>query len=181
MTEPDDSRRFTEIYHAHHRQVYAYAVSRAGRDLADDIVADTFLVVWRRLDAVPPAAQPWLLGVARNVIRERYRSEVRQASIAAELRAWTTDATRDFADGVADRAALLAALGRLDDSDRELLTLVAWQGLTTREAARVVGCSAATYLVRLHRARKRLAQALTATAKAPRHLPRTLAIEEPHR
>lgn len=178
MTQPDDSGRFTAIYAEHHRQIYAYAVSRAGRDLADDVVGDTFLVAWRRLDAVPAAALPWLLGVARNVIRERYRDEVRQAGVAAELRAWVDDAQRDVADGVTERAAVLAALGRLGEQDRELLTLVAWHGLAAREAARVVGCSTATYFVRLHRARRRLEQAMSPPAGSTRRATHALAIEE---
>ncbi|MEV6302469.1 RNA polymerase sigma factor [Actinoplanes sp. NPDC051861] len=158
--EPDDDRRrFTAIYRDCHRQVHAYAVSRAGRELADDVVGDTFLTAWRRLDVVPDAALPWLLGVARNVVRERFREQVRQASIAAELRCWVREAQADIADGVTDRATMLAALATLGEDDRELLTLVAWHGLDTRAAARVVGCSAATYLVRLHRARRRLEQA----------------------
>ncbi|MEV6930681.1 RNA polymerase sigma factor [Dactylosporangium sp. NPDC051485] len=164
--QSDEERRFTDLYHAHHRQVYAYAVSRAGRGLADDVVGDTFLVAWRRLRAVPEAALPWLLGVARNVVRERYRDEVRQAAVAAELRAWVEEADGDIADGVADKAAVLAALARLGEDDRELLTLVAWHGLAAREAARVVGCSTATYFVRLHRARKRLEEAMRARPPA---------------
>jgi len=162
VTDPDPERRFTAIYDEHRPQVYAYAVSRAGRQLADDIVGDTFLVAWRRLDVVPPQPLPWLLGVARNVIREQYRDEARQASLAAELRAWVTEAGADPADGVAERVAVLAALGALTEADRELITLVAWQGLAPRLAARVVGCSVATYFVRLHRARKRLRDALDA-------------------
>ena len=162
MTDPEPERRFTAIYDEHRPRVYAYAVSRAGRQLADDIVGDTFLVAWRRLDVVPPQPLPWLLGVARNVIRERYRDEARQASLAAELRAWYEEAHADVADGVAERAAMLAALAKLGEDDRELLTLVAWHGLGARAAARVVGCSTATYFVRLHRARKRLEQALAA-------------------
>jgi RNA polymerase sigma-70 factor (ECF subfamily) len=158
--EPDPDQRFTAMYRAHHAQVYAYAVSRAGRQLADDVVGEAFLVAWRRLDAVPPVPLPWLLGVARNVIRERYRDEERQASLAIELRAWTDDAAADVADGVAERVAMLAALATLRDDDRELLTLIAWHGLAPRQAALVVGCSVATYFVRLHRARKRLLEAL---------------------
>ena len=162
MTEPDPGRRFTAIYDAHRRQVYAYAVSRAGRQLADDIVGDTFLVAWRRMRTVPPEPLPWLLGVCRNVIREHYRDEARRASLAAEMRAWATDAEADVADGVAERAGVLAALAALSDTDRELLTLMAWQGLTARQAAKVVGCTVPTFFVRLHRARKRLQESLDA-------------------
>jgi len=118
-------------------------------------------VAWRRLPVVPAAPLPWLLAVARNVVRERYRDGARQACLAAGLRAWADEAIADVADGVAERAAVLAALALLSEDDRELLALVAWQGLSTREAARVVGCSTATFFVRLHRARRRLEQAMT--------------------
>src|SRR5690242_4540047 len=120
---------FTAVYEAHHRQVYAYAVARVGRDLADEVVADTFLVAWRRYGSLPRGEPlPWLLAVARNVVRERYRAEVRQQAVAAEMRAWIGDAVADVADGVTERAAVLAALARLSEDDRELLTLVAWHG-----------------------------------------------------
>jgi len=168
MAEPDLVERFTAVYEAHHRQVYGYAVTRVGRQLADEVVGDTFLVAWRRLPVVPRHAPlPWLLGVARNVVRERYRVEVRQQALAGELRVWLAD-ERDVADGITERAAVLAALARLADDDRELLTLVAWHGLTPREAAKVVGCSTATYSVRLHRARRRLRDAMSATDQVAR-------------
>jgi RNA polymerase sigma-70 factor (ECF subfamily) len=163
-----DAERFTTVYDAHHRQVYAYAVTRAGREHADDVVADTFLVAWRRMRDLPAAPLPWLLGVARNVARERYRDEVRQAAIAAELRAWAHEADADVAEHVTDRAAVLVALGGLSEDDREVLTLTAWHGLSARDAARVVGCSTATFFVRLHRARKRLQDAMTSTSPAAR-------------
>ncbi|MGS2618430.1 RNA polymerase sigma factor [Micromonospora sp. LZ34] len=178
MAEPDAKARFTELYAAHHAQVYAYAVGRAGRQLADDVVSETFLVAWRRLSEVPAAPLPWLLGVARNVVRERYRAELRQSSVAAELRAWVDEADADVADRVAERAAVLAALARLGESDRELLTLVAWQGLSNPAAARVVGCSVATFFVRLHRARKRLNQAMTGADEVDRRASSTYVIKE---
>lgn len=178
MTDAEAGRRFTAVYDAHHAQVYAYAVSRVGRQLADDVVGDTFLVAWRKLDEVPAAALPWLLGVARNVVRERYRAEVRQVSLVAELRAWGEEAVADVADGVTERAAMLAALTRLSDDDREVLTLMAWHGLSAREAARVVGCSTATFFVRLHRARKRLHEALAGAGEVARRTPIRFSTEE---
>jgi RNA polymerase sigma-70 factor, ECF subfamily len=178
VTEAEAGKRFTAMYDAHHAQVYAYAVSRVGRQLADDVVSDTYLVAWQKLAAVPSAPLPWLLGVAHNVVRERYRAEVRQLSLAVELRAWVDEAVADVADGVAERAAMLAALARLSDDDRELLTLMAWHGLSARAAARVVGCSTATFFVRLHRARKRLHEALTGKHEVARRNPITLSTEE---
>jgi RNA polymerase sigma-70 factor (ECF subfamily) len=62
VAEPDAVARFNAIYDVHHDQVYAYAVSRAGRQLADEVVSETFLVAWRRLPVVPAAPLPWLLG-----------------------------------------------------------------------------------------------------------------------
>ncbi len=162
MTEIEAMQRFTALYDSHHRQVFGYAVSRAGRQAADEIVSDTFLVAWRRFADLPDPALPWLLGVSRNLIREQFRQSARQESLAAELRAWSTQQPdgADPADVVGDRDLVLTALAGLAADDRELLTLVAWHGLSSREAASVIGCSPATYFVRLHRARRRLEQAL---------------------
>lgn len=169
MPEPEPGDHFTALYQAHHRQVYAYAVTRAGRQLADEVVAETFLVAWRRLPALPRATPlPWLLAVARKIVYERYRAEERQRAVTAEMCAWITDAeasVADVADGVAERAAVLTALARLSDDDRELLTLVAWHGLAPGQAARVLGCSTATYYVRLHRARRHLKNAMAAATE----------------
>jgi len=176
VAEPEAVARFSAIYDLYHDPVYAYAVSRAGRQLAEDVVSGTFLVAWRLLPEVPAAPLPWLLAVARNVVRERYRDQARQACLAAELRAWTDEAAADVADDVAERAAVLAALAHLSEGDRELLTLVAWHGLSTREAARVVGCSPATFLVRLHRARRRLEHAVRDVGRADHRAALTTAL-----
>jgi RNA polymerase sigma-70 factor (ECF subfamily) len=167
--------RFTALYREHYQQVFAYAVTRAGRQVADEVVADAFLVAWRRFPAIPRSAPlPWLLAVARNVVRERFREETRRQAVAAEMRAWTDRAdliAADVADGVTERAAVLTALARLSEEDRELLTLIAWHGLTPGQAARVLDCSTATYFVRLHRARRRLQAAVAAVTEPP--FPRT--------
>jgi hypothetical protein len=79
------------------------------------------------------------------------------------MRDWVTEAELsepDVADAVSERLSVLTALAALPEADRELLTLVAWYGLKPNEAARVVGCSTATYFVRLHRARRRLERAM---------------------
>lgn len=162
MTDPDSMERFTSLYDKHYPRVYSYAVSRAGREVADEVVSDVFLIAWRRLGEVPDHALPWLLVVARNVIANQVRAAARRESLEAELRSWHSGTAPDIADQVAERQAVLRALTALSDDDRELLTLVAWHGLSPREAAQVVGCSTATYFVRLHRARRRLEQAVSA-------------------
>ncbi|MEO3978540.1 sigma-70 family RNA polymerase sigma factor [Streptomyces sp. CAU 1734] len=164
----DEADRFTTMYDACRGRVWAYVVSRAGRQVADEVVSETFTIAWRRRAEMPRAELPWLLGVARNVLRETVRAEVRRASFAAELREWTERSDRgsaeDIADDVADRSALLTALASLPEDDREVLILAAWQGFSPAEAAQVVGCTSAAMRVRLHRARKRLTRAVEATA-----------------
>jgi RNA polymerase sigma-70 factor, ECF subfamily len=169
LTDPGAIERFTALYREHYRSVYAYAVSRAGRQLADEVAAEVFLVAWRRLADVPRPALPWLLAVARNVVIGQFRAAARQRSIAAEVAAWASGAgatagagtvAGDVADQVSDKLAALRALASLTEADREVLTLVAWHGLTARDAAQVMGCSTATFFVRLHRARRRLERAM---------------------
>jgi RNA polymerase sigma-70 factor (ECF subfamily) len=153
-------------------------MSQAGRQVADEVVSDTFLVAWRRFDDLPDPVLPWLFGVARNVLREQARASRNRQSLADELQSWTTaeeGLTADPADVVAERLAVLTALAGLHDDDRELLTLVAWHGLSPAQAAAVIGCSTATYSVRLHRARKRLERALK-DIPDPRRLARNNAL-----
>lgn len=164
MAEPDREGRFTAFYDSHYVRVRAYVVSRADHGVADEVVSETFLIAWRRFEDIPAQELPWLLGVARNLLRTRYCEALRDRSLDAELRVRSAgESTENVADDVAERDLALSALASLSDEDRELLTLVAWHGLTTREAARVVGCSAPTCSVRLHRARKRLERALAGT------------------
>ncbi|MGI5485643.1 RNA polymerase sigma factor [Microtetraspora malaysiensis] len=169
MTEPGPRDRFTALYSSCYSRVYAYAVSRAGRQLAEEVASETFCVAWRRIDAVPDNALPWLLGVARNVLRESYRAEARRQSLESELATWVSAeelTAGDVAESVAERAAVLRGLAALSDDDRELLTLVAWHGLRAVDAAKVVGCSTATFFVRLHRARRRLERTVAAEPDA---------------
>jgi RNA polymerase sigma-70 factor (ECF subfamily) len=158
----DEEKRFTAMYDACRMRVWAYAASRVGSQLADEVVSETFTVAWRRFSEMPASTLPWLLGVARNVIRDSARADRRRDSLQAELHTWAREPVGDIASGVADRIAMRQALAELSDADREVLILVAWQALSPREAARVIGCTAAAFRVRLHRARKRLAVALQA-------------------
>lgn len=169
----DDSQRFTSMYDECRQRVWAYVVSRAGRQVADEVVSETFAIAWRRLDDVPEPALPWLLGVARNVLRDNIRAEVRREALSAELRTWTEG---DVAEQVTERLSVLDALTELPEDDREILILTAWQGLSPRQAAHVIGCSPATFRVRLHRARKRLKQEME-TAASPRIRVRNLSEE----
>jgi RNA polymerase sigma-70 factor (ECF subfamily) len=166
-------QRFGRLYDAHYRDILAYALRRAvGPDRAADAVAETFLVAWRRLDEVPPAreARLWLFGVARRVLANQRRGAQRRDALverlAAEISAiQVTYPDADDAAGTPDAslAEVGQALRSLSERDREVLTLVGWEGLGNQEVAAVLGCSHTAARIRIHRARRRLAHALDAS------------------
>lgn len=153
-------KTFERLFHAHHRAVLGYALRRVEVAAAQDIVAETFLIAWRRRLDIPAAAElPWLLGVARNVTRQHHKGGVRDAALATELvrlQAFRPVDTDDLAGEVSERLVVLQALADLSEMDREVLVLTAWDHLSNKDAARVLGCSGAAFRVRLHRARTRL-------------------------
>jgi RNA polymerase sigma-70 factor (ECF subfamily) len=167
VTKAADIDRFAAVYESNRSRVYSYAVSKAGRQLADEIVSEVFLIAWRRLVDLPDPPLPWLLAVARNVAASQFRADRKDQCLAAEMRAWTSEAeltVGDIAEHVAERMSVLTALAGLSEPDRELLTLAAWHGLSPSASAQVVGCSTAAYFVRLHRARRRLQRAMDEAA-----------------
>ncbi|MEU2424150.1 sigma-70 family RNA polymerase sigma factor [Streptomyces sp. NPDC007851] len=164
------AERFRDVYEEHYPRVLGYATSLVGRQVGEDITSETFTVAWRRVDDIPHPPLPWLLGVARNLVRELRRRDALRYLLAAEEAqrigsGGQTDVV-DVAAVVTDRHIALQALASLSEADRELLTLIAWHGLSARDAARVLNCTGATLTVRLYRARRRLERALE-TAQAP--------------
>ena len=174
----DRDRRFRELYERSYSRVLAYALRRAAPDVAHDVVAETFLVAWRRLDRVPGDPLPWLLGVARKVLANYRRSARRQQSLLSTLEAYELVRSRVNADSErAEPAALAEAVDRLGDDDQELLKLVYWDGLSSKATAGVLGLTHVACRVRLSRARRRLRAALEREAASHRpsptaHLPR---------
>ncbi|HEV2811425.1 MAG TPA: sigma-70 family RNA polymerase sigma factor [Acidimicrobiales bacterium] len=160
-----DRERFELLYAAHYDRVLAYTLCRARVDAARDATAETFLVAWRRFTDVPDDPLPWLIGVARRCLADQRRSTSRRNALAVRLRMTTELPTAwddDPADAVAERDQVVAAMRRLSPGDGELLRLIAWDGLSSAQAAQSLRCSRATFAVRLHRARRRLAGALAA-------------------
>ena len=143
---------FRELFGRHYGAVYGYAARRVGRDDAADAAAEVFTVAWRRIRSVPaePEALPWLYGVARRVVANHQRSRLRKDRLEARAMA---EPERRFEAAEID---LDAALAALRDSDREVLRLVAWEGLGPDDLAKALGCSRNAAVVRLHRARTRL-------------------------
>ena len=154
MDDRERRVRVEALFAAYASAVLAYARRRTDAASAEDVLGDVFVVAWRRLEEIPPDALPWLLGCARYVLRQARRSEARRWSLIARLAA-TTPSSRPPAEP--GGGALAAGLAALTDRDREALLLVAWDGLSGEQAAKVMGCSANAFSMRLHRARKRLA------------------------
>jgi RNA polymerase sigma factor (sigma-70 family) len=161
----DPLGRFTSLYDQYYRNVLRYALVHAEPGSAEDVTSEVFLIAWRQLPAVPEQPLPWLLGVARNLLRKQADAGHRRRRLAARIAAMTTQADMiawDAGERVVERAAALEALA---ECDVEALTLVTWHGLDVRTAAAVTGCSPHAFTVRLHRARQRLAKALGATGQ----------------
>jgi RNA polymerase sigma-70 factor (ECF subfamily) len=155
-------RRFEEVYAANRGPILGYVLRRAGNpDDAADVVAETFLTAWRRLDDVPAGEQArlWLYGVARRVLANHQRGEHRRSELAGRLRAELTACWRE-PEYPGDLAGVAAAFAGLPGADRELLALAFWEELDNGQIAAVLGCSRNAVRIRLHRARRRLAAAL---------------------
>ncbi|GAA1567556.1 hypothetical protein GCM10009678_57970 [Actinomadura kijaniata] len=156
-----DEDEFAELYERNFRPLLGYALRRcASADDAADVVAETFAVAWRRADELPEGddARLWLYGAARRTLANHRRGEQRHALRTAALRAELAAVPVNEPD-----VPVVGEVFRgLPEADRELLSLVAWEGLAVPEIARVLGCSRNAVSIRLHRARKRFARALRA-------------------
>jgi RNA polymerase sigma factor (sigma-70 family) len=162
-------RRFEELYAAHYASLLGYALRRTDNtDDAADVLAETFLAAWRRLDDVPadPRARLWLYGTARRVLANQRRGELRRLALADRLRSDLAASYRppDFSGGLREAA---AAFRRMPEADRELLALAGWEGLDAGQIAAVLGCSRNAARIRLHRARRRFAAELGYTPVRP--------------
>jgi RNA polymerase sigma factor (sigma-70 family) len=164
---------FATVFDRYYLVIHAYASRRLGRDLADDVASETFLVAfdrWRRYDPTHSSARPWLFGIASRLIANHQRSEARRyealarADRAATAGGQVIDRLADQVVGDVDaralRGRLALALKDIAPSDREVLLLVAWAELSGEETARALDIPAGTARSRLHRARKRLRAAL---------------------
>jgi RNA polymerase sigma factor (sigma-70 family) len=159
----DEFARFTGLYDRYYQNVLRYVLQHVQRDIAEDVTSEAFLIAWRRLPDVPEPSLPWLLGVARNLLRKQASAGYAQRQLADRVAAMTSPddlVSWDAGEWAVERGAALSALACLAPGDVEALTLTAWHGLGPAEAAEVVGCSRQAFAVRLHRARQRLADAL---------------------
>ncbi|MEV5741321.1 RNA polymerase sigma factor [Microbispora rosea] len=161
--DDEPSARFEAVYRETYGRLTAYAVSRCDSPQdAADVVAEVYTVAWRRMDDLPEGDEAvlWLYGVARNVVANHRRGEARRRARIAELDAELADLYVDSPASGVELTAIGAAFLSLSDDDRELLSLVAWEGLGREEIATALGLSRNAVRIRLHRARRRFSRAL---------------------
>jgi RNA polymerase sigma factor (sigma-70 family) len=169
-----EPERFAVLFDRHAPHIHRYLARRAGRQVADDLVAETFLTAFAKRDRYDLGysdARPWLYGIATNLVGQHHRDEARQYRIMQ--RAVAEPEVPDHADRVAagvtaqaTRALLEAALAGLPAGDRDVLLLIAWEQLTYQEVSRALAIPAGTVRSRLHRARVKVRQVLAGTDAA---------------
>lgn len=156
-----DIEQYRSLFDALHRALTAHVLRRIGdRTEADDVVAEIWATAWRRRDDVPEdpdRARMYVYGIARNVIANAHRSDRRRRAL--QVRAMAVSRV-----GEAERPhrhdLVLDAFERLPERDRELLRLVAWDGLGHAEVAELLGLSVTAVANRISRARRRLRDAV---------------------
>jgi RNA polymerase sigma factor (sigma-70 family) len=143
--------------------VFRYLARRAGPPAAEDLLSEVFIAALSASSRVMAhdsgSALPWLYGIGLNVLHRHFRQQQPARGVTRDF-GMDWDAVDDRLDAWAERGRLRAALAAVTDSDRELLLLVGWEGLSQAEAATALGISPGAARVRLHRARKRALSAL---------------------
>lgn len=161
-TGPPRTQRFAHLYQQTYTALLRFVERRVHPTHAEDIVADVFLVAWRRLDDIPTAtdeARAWLYGVAHRTLRNGLRADQRRHALTiriADHHLTGTAATGLDPDLLARRLDLVQAWQRLSPRHQEALALAVWDGLTAPQAARVLGISPVAFRLRLTRARRAL-------------------------
>jgi RNA polymerase sigma-70 factor, ECF subfamily len=151
------ARRFEGLYSAHSAEILRFAVRcGARRQDAEEVVIETFLVCWRRLDQVPDPAIAWLLGVAKYVLLNDRRSNSRRQALFQKLAQAKLEPSPASSDDGISRSAVMEAFSRLDASDKQVLELLVWREMSQEEAANVIGCSRNAVTKRFRQARRRL-------------------------
>ena len=159
--------RLTVLFENHHAELLAYCTRRIGRTDADDVVSDVFAVAWKRLDEIEwDTARPWLYGIARGVLANRWRTVRRQRRLRERLSALVGGSAETpdiYVVRRDDDNEVIHALKRLTSDDQEILMLAAWEELSAPGIARALDISVSAAEKRLTRAKQRFAKVLGPT------------------
>lgn len=157
---PDHERRFRELFASTYTDLLRFVERRTQPSQAEDVVADAYLVAWRRLADLPVDlgdARAWLFGVARRTMMQQVRGEQRRNALAVRIaKVSPMTLTASDADLVAQRLDVAQAWSQLSAVHQEALALTIWDGLDTSQAATVLGISPVAYRLRLSRGRRAL-------------------------
>ena len=170
-SSPSDCReRFELLYGELYAPISGYVMRRvANPEDAAEAIADTFATLWRRVDRCPAGAEarPWVFGVARRVLANQRRGERRRTELAERLMADVDPAATASTLAAGFDGRIARAFATLSEADREIVSLLAWEGLTREELAIVLGVSRAVVRLRVHRARRRFTAALAQESRMP--------------
>ncbi|MDH6626240.1 RNA polymerase sigma factor (sigma-70 family) [Streptomyces sp. LBL] len=168
----EEPEAFAVLFDRHADSVHGYAARRLGAEAAEDVMAETFTTAFQqrfRYNTELANARPWLFGIATNLIGRHRRAEARRLKALGRLPSAAPghQAEETVADRVAARVSaqavrseLAGALARLPARHRDVLLLVAWADLGYEEVARALELPVGTVRSRLHRARKKVREAL---------------------
>ena len=169
MADRAKQQQFTELYQREHSSVLRFVLRRlpaADVTRAEDVTQDAFFTAWRNLEAVPQdhdQARAWLYSAARNGLLHERRSLARRGALAVRIADYMEHTVPSPAGGVETLTDLARAWRSLDANEQETIALTTWEGLTSAQAAQVLGITAAAYRIRLMRARNSLRKALEPT------------------
>jgi RNA polymerase sigma-70 factor (ECF subfamily) len=154
-----DRRAFEQLYRSHVGQVYGICLRMTGQPAeAEDCAQEAFIQAWSKLAQFrgDAAFGTWLHRIAVNAVLARRRRNRPEDPLdgAAEPAA--------PADSPADQSDLEAAVAALPEGARHVFVLLAVYGYTHEEAGGMLGIAAGTCKAQLHRARRLLAERLSA-------------------
>jgi len=161
-----DQQHFRELYDRTYDRVYAFVLRRVSVDAAPDVVADTYLAVWRRIRDVPAdtrMADAWVFKTARRVLANSRRGSKRRTALIDRIRQRPVDLLLNIHTTSDSETALNRALEKLRPEQREIIAFKYWDDLDTDQIARIMGCSKNAAAVRLTRAQQALRAAFEAS------------------
>lgn len=167
---------FAVIFDRYADDIHRYIARRLGSDIADDLMAETFVIAFqrrRRYDLSHAHARPWLYGIATNLIGRHRREEARRLRALSRMAALPPgredsgpeDAVTERLGAGGTDGPLAGALAELPARYRDVLLVIAWGELDYEEAAQALGVPVGTVRSRLHRARTRLRRTLGRPAR----------------
>jgi RNA polymerase sigma-70 factor (ECF subfamily) len=168
--DADRRARFEAVAAEVYEPLQRYLRRRARPDDADDVLSDTLLVIWRRLDELPPDRLPWCIGAARRCLANHRRGDHRRLRLVERTAARRPDATADDPQESIDRSdpELMAAISELSESEAEIVRLWAWDRIEPREIAVALDITSNAASVALSRAKRKLQERLQPTETADR-------------